>query len=128
MDYEPSQKVIEYGNATVFHKSLVKKYDEAAEKFYKGHSGIDLKTCFIIGDVLMESQANIDRLKADIANEQARTEAEESSDEDDEANLVIFNPYSYLQFNRYTLRALLVILGIVLGIVGFMLLCAWIGW
>jgi len=124
VEYNPSQKVIEHANAQAFYNSLVKKYDVAAEKLYSSGSDADLLNCFTIGDVLMDARDHVEKLKAEIAEEQTRVEEEGTSYEDEQQNLAVFNPYSYLTFNRYTLYTYLIIL----GIVAFIMLCARIGW
>jgi hypothetical protein len=124
MENDPQHIVAERDSAKAHCDSLTRKYDIAAEKLYSSGSDADLITCFIIGDVLMDARDRLEALEAVITRNQQRIEDEGPSYEEQQQQLAVFNPYSYLTFNRYTLYTYLV----VFGIVAFILLCMRIGW
>jgi len=107
------QKVAERDGAKTHCDYLAKKYDEAAEKFYNSGDNIYLRDCFTIGDVLMDARERLDQLEAIIAENQARIEEEEPSYEEQQASLVVYNPYTYLTFNRFSVYTYLVLMGLI---------------
>jgi len=125
MDNDPQQIVAERDTAKALYDTLEKEYDKAAAQLYSTWSDADWRICFVIGGVLLDAKCHLNKLEAVIAKNQARIEEEARRNEsENEPTLADFSPYGPLTFNRYTLYAFLILM----GVVGFILLCSKIGW
>ena len=125
MDDYLEQKVAERDSAKVHYDYLVKKYDDAAEKFHSSGEGVYLRDCFMIGDLLMDAHIRLKALEEVIAENQARIEEEAPRYEgENEPTLADFSPYGSFTFNRYSFYTFAVLF----GVIGFVILCTKIGW
>ena len=116
MDAFFEQKVAERDRTEASLKFLKREYAKASKTYGITHKESDFVVCTIINEVIEETRKQFKQLEQEIVDAQAELEGTPDQEYQDQlagVNLVTYNPYAYLKYNRSTMYFYLALTGVV---------------